>query len=68
VQGVIASLASLAYVHAPLIMTAVFERFAAPEARFYLPGAPFLLSAVLVVAILPLAVRLGRPGLNEKQS
>ncbi len=57
VQGVIASLSSVAAVLAPLVMTGVFERFVSGEG-LYLPGAPFLLSAVLIVAILPLVLRL----------
>ena len=66
VQGVIASQASLASVLAPLVMTGIFNRFAAPDAAVYLPGAPFLVSAVLVLAIFPFALRLGRPALDRK--
>ena len=40
VQGVIASLSSVAAVAAPLALTGVFERFV-NESGFYLPGAPF---------------------------
>ena len=58
VQGVIASLASVAAVVAPLGLAPVFAYFTAEEAPIYLPGAPFLFSAVLVVAILPLVLRL----------
>ncbi len=57
VQGVIASLASVAAVVAPLAMTAVFQRFVSAEG-LYFPGAPFLIAAVLVVAIVPLLIRL----------
>ena len=60
VQGVIASLASFASVVAPLFLTAVFQFFSGPETPLYLPGAPFLISALLVLAILPLALRIGR--------
>ena len=65
VQGVIAALASVAAAVAPLVFTPVFDWFTGPEAGIYLPGAPFLLAAVLVLAILPLAVRQaarGAPG------
>ncbi len=64
-QGVIASLASVAAIVAPLLFTAVFDRFAGPGAEVYLPGAPFLLGALLVAVILPLAIfgnRAGRAG------
>ena len=57
VQGVIASLSSIAAVAAPLILTGVFERFVNHDG-FYLPGAPFLLAALLVVAIVPFVMRL----------
>ncbi|QUJ78047.1 MFS transporter [Sulfitobacter albidus] len=57
VQGVIASLASVAAVLAPLALTGVFEAFVDGEG-IYLPGAPFLVGAVLVLAIVPLVWRL----------
>lgn len=57
VQGVIASLSSVAAVLAPLALTGVFERFV-DNSGVYLPGAPFLVAAVLVLAIVPLIVRL----------
>ena len=57
VQGVIASLSSIAAVFAPLSFTGVFESFVEGEGP-YLPGAPFLLAAVLIVAIAPLILRL----------
>lgn len=49
-QGVLASLNALAMIFAPLIMTGVFAKFAADDAPIYLPGAPFLLSMVLMGA------------------
>lgn len=57
VQGVIASLSSVAAVAAPLVMTSVFERFVNTPG-LYLPGAPFLVAALLVVVIVPLILRL----------
>jgi len=57
VQGVIASLSSFAAVAAPLVLTRVFERFVDADG-LDLPGAPFLLAALLVVAITPLVWRL----------
>jgi DHA1 family tetracycline resistance protein-like MFS transporter len=53
VQGVIASLASVAAVVAPLILTSVFERFVNNNG-LYFPGAPFFVAAVLIIAIIPL--------------
>jgi len=57
VQGVIASLASIAAFLAPLVVTSVFDGFVDDDG-LYLPGAPFLVSAVLVVLIIPLVWRL----------
>lgn len=48
-QGVIASQSAIAAVTAPLIVTPLFRAFAAPDAPVYLPGAPFLMTAVLLV-------------------
>ncbi|MEL7150709.1 MAG: MFS transporter [Pseudomonadota bacterium] len=57
VQGVIASLSSVAAVAAPLFLTFVFERFV-NEDGLYLPGAPYLVAAVCVLLIVPLIRRL----------
>ena len=66
VQGVIASLGSLAAVAAPIGLTGVFRQFADRDGPGpYLPGAPFLVSAVIVLAILPVALR-ERPRLAAK--
>lgn len=48
-QGVLASMSALAMIISPLIMSNVFARFAAEDAAIYLPGAPFLVSALLMV-------------------
>jgi DHA1 family tetracycline resistance protein-like MFS transporter len=57
VQGVIASLSSVAAVAAPLMLTGVFEHFVNEEG-LYLPGMPFLIGALLIVVIVPLVLRL----------
>ncbi len=49
-QGVITSVRSVAMMIAPLIMTQLFKVFAAPDSEPFLPGAPFLLSMVLLIA------------------
>lgn len=49
-QGVMTSINALAMILAPLVMTWVFGVFSAPSAPLYFPGAPFLLSAALMVA------------------
>ncbi|KIC33982.1 tetracycline resistance MFS efflux pump [Leisingera sp. ANG-S5] len=57
VQGVIASLSSVAAIVSPLAMTSLFQASVDADG-LYLPGAPFLFAAVLVIAMMPLAVRL----------
>ena len=59
-QGVIASLASVAAVVAPLILTSVFGWFSGPDAVIYFPGAPFIMSALLITALIPLIWRMSR--------
>ncbi len=66
IQGVIASLGSLAAVIGPLVFTPVFSVFAGPDAAVRMPGAPFLLSAAIVACVLPLAYRLTRPGVQNR--
>lgn len=55
-QGIATSLNALAMILAPLVMTWVFGIFTAPGAAIYLPGAPFLLSAVAMVAAVAIFV------------
>lgn len=57
VQGVIASLSSVAAILSPLAMTALFQASVDGEG-VYFPGAPFLISAILVLAMMPLVLRL----------
>ncbi|WP_133485627.1 TCR/Tet family MFS transporter [Aliiroseovarius marinus] len=57
-QGVIASLGSIAAVIAPMVVTGVFQFFADADAPIYLPGAPFLLSGLMVLILLPFFLRL----------
>ena len=47
-QGALVSISSVAMIFSPMIMTGTFAAFTGPEARVYLPGAPFILSAALV--------------------
>lgn len=48
-QGVIASLASVSMIVGPLLMTQAFALFTSDSAPFHLPGAPFVLSAALML-------------------
>lgn len=56
-QGVFASIAALAMIIAPMVMTLVFAAFTSANAPIYLPGAPFLVSALLMLAALLLFMR-----------
>lgn len=58
-QGLMSSVNAVATIMAPLIMTQTFWYFTAESAPIYSPGAPFLLSAVLVVICI--VVFLSRP-------
>jgi DHA1 family tetracycline resistance protein-like MFS transporter len=53
-QGAVASLFSLSSIVGPPLMTQLFSRFAAPDARVHFPGAAFLAAALLTGACLAL--------------
>lgn len=56
-QGALVSVTALAMIVAPMIMTGTFSAFTAPSAAVYLPGAPFLLSAGLMIVSLVIFVK-----------
>jgi len=47
-QGLLTSISALGMILSPLLMTQVFAMFSEEGASYYLPGAPFLLSMVLM--------------------
>lgn len=47
-QGVLSSISALSMILSPLIMTQAFFWFTRPEGAIWLPGAPFLIAAVLM--------------------
>lgn len=51
-QGVLGSIAALATIVSPLVMTMTFAYFSRSDAVIYLPGAPFVVAAALLVACL----------------
>ena len=51
-QGVIGSVMAVNAIFAPLVMTQIFRIFTGEGAPIYLPGAPFFVSAVLIVLTL----------------
>ena len=60
-QGTVTSINAVATIVAPLIVTQTFWYFTAPETPFYMPGAPFLLSAVLTIGCIVVFVQTPRP-------
>lgn len=56
-QGAVASIANIAAVLSPLFMTQLFSRFSAPGAPIYLPGAPYLVAALLVFVCVLICAR-----------
>jgi DHA1 family tetracycline resistance protein-like MFS transporter len=56
-QGALTSLASLSSIFGPWLMTYLFYRFTQKNTSVYLPGAPFILGAILMLLSVLLAVR-----------
>ena len=65
-QGALASINAVATVAAPLVVTQTFWYFTKDDAAIYLPGAPFLLSAVFVIVCIFIFVT--SPILSETKS
>lgn len=60
-QGVLSSISALAMIVSPLIMSYVFARFTEEGAPIYLPGAPFVVSASLMVVCIAVFLPSLRP-------
>lgn len=65
-QGVLSSIHALSMIVAPLLMTGIFAAFTHDDAAIYLPGAPFLLSLVLMA--ISLGVFMGRRSQIERST
>jgi MFS transporter, DHA1 family, tetracycline resistance protein len=63
-QGVLTSLTAVAMVVAPLVITQTFAKFTRVDTDVYLPGAPFLLSAVIMALALTIYQMRGRRLVN----
>jgi DHA1 family tetracycline resistance protein-like MFS transporter len=61
-QGTVTSLMSLAAIIGPLLMNNLFFYFTHSNAPVHLPGAPFLLGAILMTASAVIAYRTLHPG------
>lgn len=64
-QGVLTSVASIGMVISPLVMNQTFAFFTRDSAPVYLPGAPFILAAVLMVVAI--AIFTSRRGTQATQ-
>jgi DHA1 family tetracycline resistance protein-like MFS transporter len=60
-QGALASVAMTTGLVGPVLFTQVFSAFIGPRRAAPLPGAPYLLAAVLLVVAVAVAVRVARP-------
>jgi DHA1 family tetracycline resistance protein-like MFS transporter len=60
-QGVLTSTGALATILSPLIMTAVFSAFTSAAAPFFMPGAPFVVSMLLMVVCAGVFLGRGAP-------
>lgn len=56
-QGVLASLAALSMIVSPMMMTSIFAAFTRDGAPVHLPGAPFLVSMLLMLGSLVIFLR-----------
>ncbi|CAM9963991.1 unnamed protein product, partial [Chrysoparadoxa australica] len=58
-QGALTSISAFAMILSPMVMTSVFAAFSREGAAIYLPGAPFILSAILILIGLLVFLRAG---------
>jgi DHA1 family tetracycline resistance protein-like MFS transporter len=56
-QGAVMGLRGLSGLVSPFLFTFTFATFIGPRANLHLPGAPFLLASLLLVAAFALAIR-----------
>ena len=56
-HGAVASLASIAAIISPLVMTQLFSHFSTPDASVQLPGAPYLVAGALVFCCVLICLR-----------
>jgi DHA1 family tetracycline resistance protein-like MFS transporter len=59
-QGALASIASIAAVLSPIFMAWLFRYYSQPDAPIYLPGAPYVVSAALVLMCVLIGARATR--------
>lgn len=59
-QGAIASLTGIAGLIGPTLFTQTFAAFIGPQADWHLPGAPYLLSSMMLLVAMAVAWRVTR--------
>jgi DHA1 family tetracycline resistance protein-like MFS transporter len=57
-QGALSSLTAISMIITPSVMSSIFTQFIKPESIVYLPGAPFILSAILLFCALLIFIRI----------
>ena len=67
-QGALTSVGALAMIVSPMVMTSVFAAFSGASAPIYMPGAPFVLSAGLILIGLIVFIRARRGGNSSATS
>ena len=65
-QGALSSIRGIAFMIGPVIFTNIFASFIGPRRDWHLPGAPYLLAAVIVMASMVIAWRATAPGLSDE--
>ena len=65
-QGALSSLRGIAFMIGPIIFTTTFASFIGPRRDWHLPGAPYLLAAVVLVISIVIAWRATTPGPDEE--
>lgn len=60
-QGLLASVGSVGMILSPILMTQTFSYFISPGAPIYMPGAPFLLSMMLMAVCIGIYLSANKP-------
>ena len=57
-QGALSSLTAISMISTPPVMSSIFTQFIQPGSVVYLPGAPFILSAIILFCALLIFIRI----------
>jgi len=66
-QGALSSLRGVAFMIGPILFTSVFASFIGANREWHLPGAPYLLAAMLLIPAMYVAWRVTRPRMSESE-